>query len=202
MKSRILSGKTITPRFRLDVTEAQAYDLLTAAYAAEVESRHGSFCPDTETQAHIRQTARALTGTDKFGVAFCGEVGNGKTTLMSAVCSLTAYLFAGGGKYFRKVKATDIAAVYESRKDFRALCGQELLAIDDLGCEPVEVMSYGNILTPTVELLMCRYEHQLFTMLTTNIAPNKIKDRYGARIADRFREMLHVVSFTNRTYRQ
>lgn len=200
MKSRLLARKTTTPRFRLDLTEAQASDLLTAAYAAEVESRHGSFRPDAETQAHIRQAARALTGAGKFGIAFCGEVGNGKTTLMSAVCGLTAYL-SGGGECFRMVKATDIAAAYGSRDGFRALCGQGLLAIDDLGCEPVEVVSYGNILTPTVELLMHRYDAQLFTMLTTNIEPGKIKDRYGERIADRFREMLHVIPFTNKTYR-
>ena len=182
MMSRLLARKTTTPRFRLDVTEAQACDLLTAAYEADVALIYG-------------------TKADKFGIAFCGEVGNGKTTLMSAICNLTAYLFSGDDKYFRKVKATDIAAIYENRKDFRALCEQELLAIDDLGCEPVEVQSYGNILTPTIELLMARYEMQRYTLITTNIEPGKIKDRYGDRIADRFREMLCVIPFTNKTYR-
>lgn len=201
MMSRLLARKTTTPRFRLDVTEAQACDLLTAAYEAEVESRHMVFKLDGQTKGHIMQAAVALTKADKFGIAFCGEVGNGKTTLMSAICNLTAYLFSNEGKYFRKVKATDIAAIYENRKDFRALCEQELLAIDDLGCEPVEVQSYGNILTPTIELLMARYEMQRYTLITTNIEPGKIKDRYGDRIADRFREMLCVIPFTNKTYR-
>ena len=201
MKSRLLARKTTTPRFRLDLTEAQASDLLTAAYAAEVESRHGSFRPDAETQAHIRQAARALTGAGKFGIAFCGEVGNGKTTLMSAICNLAGYLFDKEGLFFRKVNATEVLGIYENRKDFKALCEQPFLAVDDLGCEPVEVLSYGNILTPTVELLMTRYEMQLYTMVTTNIEPGKIKERYGERIADRLREMMCIIPFTNKTYR-
>lgn len=197
-----MSRKTIIQRFKLDVTEQQAYDLILAAYRAEVNARHGKFTLDEQTSSHIRLAAKALTTTDKFGIAFCGEVGNGKTTLMSAICNLTGYLFENDGLFFRKVKATDVLEIYQNRKDFRTLYEQPLLAIDDLGCEPVEVMSYGNVLTPTVELLMARYEMQLYTMVTTNIEPGKIKDRYGERIADRFREMLCVIPFTNKTYRQ
>ena len=201
MMSRLLARKITIPRFRLDVTETQAYDLPTAAYEAEVAARHRVFKPDGPTKEHIMQAAVALTKGDKFGIAFCGEVGNGKTALMSAICNLTAYLFSNEDKYFRKVKATDSAAIYKNRKEFKSLCEQELLAIDDLGCEPVEVQSYGNILTPTIELLMARYEMQRYTLVTTNIEPGKIKDRYGDRIADRFREMLCVIPFTNKTYR-
>ena len=104
-------------------------------------------------------------------------------------------------RHFRKIKATDIATVYANRSDFKILCNDEFLAIDDIGCEPAEVMSYGNILTPTVELLMARYDMQLYTMFTTNIMPKKIKDRYGERIADRLREMMYIIPFTNQTYR-
>ena len=201
MMSRLLARKTTIPRFRFDVTETQAYDLLLAAYEAEVVSRHGVFKLDGPTKGHIMQAAVALTKADKYGIAFCGEVGNGKTTLMSAICNLTAYLFSNEDKVFRKVKATGIAPIYEIRKEFKALCEQELLAIDDLGCEPVEVQSYGNIITPTVELLMARYEMQRYTLVTTNIEPGKIRDRYGMRIADRLREMLCIIPFTNKTYR-
>ena len=42
---------------------------------------------------------------------------------------------------------------------------------------------------------------QLYTMFTTNIVPKKIKDRYGERIADRLREIMYIIPFTNQTYR-
>ena len=201
MMSRLMSRKTITPLFKLDVTEQQAYDLILAAYTAEVNARHGKIMLDRPTSSHIRLAAKALTTSGKFGMAFCGEVGNGKTTLMSAICNLAGYLFDKEGLFFRKVNATEVPGIYENRRDFRALCEQPFLAVDDLGCEPVEVLSYGNILTPTVELLMTRYEMRLYTMVTTNIEPGKIKERYGERIADRLREMMCIIPFTNKTYR-
>lgn len=202
MKSRLKERKTIAPRFRLYVTNEQASALIQAAYAAEVEARHGKLVLDEHTAQHIGQAADALTGGDKFGIAFCGEVGNGKTTLMSAICNLVGYLYGNEEISFRKVNATGIASKYGCGGDFMRLCEEPLLAIDDLGCEPVEVMSYGNVLTPTVELIMARYERQLYTMVTTNIEPRKIAERYGERVADRFREMLYIIPFTNKTYRK
>lgn len=59
------------------------------------------------------------------------------------------------------------------------------LAIDDLGTEPVEVMDYGNIITPVINLLTKRYEAHLFTIVTTNLDPKEIHKRYDDRIADR-----------------
>lgn len=60
-----------------------------------------------------------------------------------------------------------------------------MLAIDDLDTEPVEVMDYGNIITPVINLLTKRYEAHLFTIVTTNLYPKEIHKRYGDRIADR-----------------
>jgi DNA replication protein DnaC len=76
-----------------------------------------------------------------------------------------------------------------------------MLAIDDLGIEPVEVMDYGNLLCPLVDLLTKRYDLQLFTLVTTNLTPAEIRARYGDRIADRLNEMMLKIVFTNESYR-
>ena len=73
--------------------------------------------------------------------------------------------------------------------------------IDDLGIEPVEVMDYGNIMTPVIDLLTKRYEAQLFTIVTTNLDPKDIRKRYGDRIADRLNEMMAKIVYRNPTYR-
>ena len=36
-----------------------------------------------------------------------------------------------------------------------------LLAIDDPGVEPREIMDYGNVFTPIIDLIGVRYEEQL-----------------------------------------
>ncbi len=39
-------------------------------------------------------------------------------------------------------------------------------------------------------------------MVTTNLTPNEIVNKYGKRIADRFNEMMEVVIFKNESYRK
>ena len=76
-----------------------------------------------------------------------------------------------------------------------------MLAIDDLGTEPAEVLDYGNVLNPAIDLLSARYTDQLFTVVTTNLTPKQIREHYGDRIADRFNEMFERIVFYNSTYR-
>lgn len=76
-----------------------------------------------------------------------------------------------------------------------------MLAIDDLGKEAAEVLDYGNALSPVVDLLEYRYQHQLFTAITTNLNDKDLKKKYGSRINDRFNEMLQVIVFQSISYR-
>jgi len=57
---------------------------------------------------------------------------------------------------------------------FLTLARIPMLAIDDMGIEPLEVMEYGNMVSPIVELLTRRYDEQLFTIMTTNLTPDGI----------------------------
>ena len=65
----------------------------------------------------------------------------------------------------------------------------------------MEVMSYGNIMNPVIELLSKRYDAQLFTIVTTNLQPRQIRERYGERIAERLNEMMAKIVYRNTTYR-
>ena len=86
--------------------------------------------------------------------------------------------------------------------DITQVATTPLLAIDDLGKEPGEIITYGNIVTPMVDLIEQRYKMQLFTIATTNLLPKQIGEKYGARIADRFNEMFHKIVFSNQSYRR
>ena len=98
------------------------------------------------------------------------------------------------------VDAKDIVTT-KNEKDKRNLRSRPLLAIEDMGREPTEVLEYGNVLNPVIDLLEYRYDAQLFTMITTNLNPSEIRQKYGARIADRFNEMFERVIFKNQSYR-
>lgn len=208
MKSRLLHGKTTRPRFRLPMTEEQANDILLASYAAEVEYRRRKFIEDNETKENISKIAKFLTrDTSKFGIMLCGVCGNGKTTMLYAIQSMINLVnswgcFDDNNTGIRIIDAKDVSYFSKDIKRFTELKSQDMLAIEDMGREATEVLDYGNILNPVIDLIEYRYNNQLFTAMTTNLTSEQIREKYGNRIADRFNEMLEVLAFKNNTYRK
>lgn len=185
----------------------QATDILLAAYQAEVEYRHRRFIEDDETKNNIGRLAAFLIRDDaKFGVMLCGVPGNGKTTLLYAFQSAMNWMSGAGffgqeRKGIRIVDAKEIAAYARDPKGFHELRSAPMIGIEDMGREPTEVLDYGNVINPVVDMIEYRYNMQLFTFITTNLTKAQIREKYGNRIADRFNEMLEVIIFKNETYR-
>ena len=208
LKSILLQRRIMKPRFRLPMSAEQAYDCLLAATMAEVEFRHRIFCENDYVKAQLLQMANWLTSdSSKFGILFCGECGNGKSTLLKAFQQLLNYLAIPNpdsqGNYGIQITDSKYVA-YLGRTDYPAFIKfsqKDMLGIDDLGTEPQEVMDFGNIVTPVIDILSKRYDEQLFTIITTNLTPKQIREHYGDRIADRLNEMVEKIVFTNGTYR-
>lgn len=206
MKQALLQRLTIRERFRLPIGTDQAEMLLTAAYQAEVAYRHRAYIANEKTAEYIRRVAEFLTGGGpKFGFMFCGRCGNGKTTLLRAMQTAINYL--ANRNYFKEPKglsaldAKDVVAISRDFAEWKKYMDKELLAIEDMGREPAEVLEYGNRLNPVTDLIEYRYDRQLFTGITTNLTPKEIREVYGDRVADRFNEMLEVIVFENKSYR-
>ena len=197
-------------RFRLPLTKEEAIDLMLVAVQNEVEFRQRQFVMSEELMEQVTKMASWLTGeSSKFGIMLLGSCGNGKSTLVKAFDKLLTqlaiplYRNCTIERYeLKMVDAKNVANLSKSNfKDYISLSRTEMLAIDDLGTEPTEVMDYGNISYPLIDLLTLRYELQLFTIITTNLTGQAIREKYGARIADRLNEMMEKVGFTNPSYR-
>lgn len=195
------------------MTTVQAEQILTAAYAAEVSYRCMTFHLDDATKSNIHSVASFLTADKpKFGLLLCGNPGNGKTTMMYAFQNATNYLVRLGvydGDEYSGCKVTlpihDARDITEAAKDydkFQSFKESYMLGLEDIGREPTEVLDFGNVLNPIIDLLECRYRDQLFTFITTNLTPKQVRDKYGNRIADRFNEMVECIVFENQTYRR
>ncbi len=210
LTQRLLAQKTTRDRFKFPCSREQAIDLLTAAYRAEVAFRRRQFIADEHTASHIAQLADFLTSDSaRFGLMLCGTYGNGKTTLMYALRSATNLLNRCGEFNDRRVgirieDARDIAKLYTARdqRPYNEFKQAEHVIIEDMGKEPIEQMNYGTVISPVVEILEYRYHNQLFTAVTTNLTPQEIRAKYGNRIADRFNEMMQVITFQDQTYRR
>lgn len=205
----MLRRRTIIPRFRLPMDKQQTKDALMAAIMAEVEFRHRTFIPNDKLTAQIEKMAEWLTKEHrKFGILLCGKCGNGKSTMVKALQQLLNILGIRNeytNRYYgmQIISAKEInALVSKDYANLARLARTDMLAIDDLGTEPLEVLNYGNVMSPIIDLLTQRYEEQLFTIITTNLTPDMIRKVYGERIADRLCEMTEIVVFDNDSCRR
>lgn len=208
LMSRLLQRGTMMERFKLPMTKEQAYRLLLAAVKGEVEYRARIFEFNDAVKFYAETIAEWLTGdSPKFGLLLCGNVGNGKSTFVKAFQQLLNQLNIRSETYrdYWKIRIVDArSATYLCKSDYREweqLCRLPMLAIDDLGTEPLEIQDYGNVMSPMVDLLTRRYDKQLFTIITTNLMPKEIRPKYGARIGDRLNEMMVKIQFENDSYR-
>lgn len=207
--------KASRERFSLEIPQVDAANAIYAAMKSEVEHRGGILQFDSDTQAHILQAAEWITNPEgKPGLLLCGMYGNGKTTLAKAIGSLISFITERelgyeNRKRVRFLKAKDICrmcAASEKFKDqyddYAALFREEMMIIDELGEEPKDVMVYGMIHTPVIDILGERYDSQRLTIITTNLDVDALKEKYGGRIYDRFTEMLTSIVFENDSYRK
>ena len=141
--------------------DAKVY--LLAAYQAEVERRHKVFERNEYFDAQLNLIAHYLTGgTKKFGLMLCGLCGNGKTTWAKALQLLSSGLNLKdpiNNQYyvFPLWNAKDLAMRSKGNyNDWRNLMRYQLMIVDDLGVEPREVMEFGNVYTPLIDLITTR----------------------------------------------
>lgn len=183
---------------------------LAMAYKMEVERWGGTLQLDSFTQRAIADVSRWAVQHKKPGLMLRGYVGVGKTTMLFALARVFDVLEK---QTIRIVDARKIATLAkDSKADFETLTTTKMLGIDDLGTEPLTVKSYGNEITPVVELLTERYNKRLFTVITTNLAKkivdgrevDELQEIYGDRLFDRFREMFNTISYdaNQKSYRQ
>lgn len=218
MKLQLLHQKTSKEYFKWPLTQQQAEDLLLAAYMAEVESRNRVYIDDSNTRNNISRIARHLVAPKKFGLMLAGTCGNGKTSLLKAIQSATNFLNL---KYEVRsdkeekiaISIIDVKEIIANCKDYQMMEVYKktpYLGIDDMGKEPKEVLDYGNVCNPVIDLIEYRYDKQLTTFITTNLPPKSdsekkivgIDTHYGVRIADRFNEMIEKIVFNDGSYRK
>lgn len=196
--------------------------MLGVKYKAEVLSRiqpENYKQLDEELKQNIGDVAKWLCNPQKRpGLLLFGKVGTGKTTLLRAICATINEVcerdtYENGTREntldnFRCisiVKAKGIINDYinpQSRPRYELMTKVSLMAIDELGVEPMESKSYGNVSEPLIDLFCERYDRQLLTIVSTNLGNAEIRQRYGTRLADRFNEMFATIPFNGQSFRK
>lgn len=198
----------------LSFDENYCYRWLVHLFAVEVRKRNREYEANQEQQEAIANVASWLANSkNHFGLVLNGITGNGKTTLIKAmrsffnvckikdpICEEGESLTLKAGIWF--VTSRELYHLYSSnRKRFERCKNTFILAIDDFGTEESDFCQYGNRYKPLEELLSYRYDRMLPTILTTNLGGKAIRDKYGDRLADRFNEMMQVITLPDINFR-
>lgn len=195
---------------QLRISDEQLAKILFTCYISIVQQRNRDFIRTPELEDCVWNLSRVLTTpSHRFGILLHGNCGNGKTTMLYALRRTLFHLLRISPQVFPKninlFSGVDVISakgvlegmVYSNHEYMH----QDILMIDDLGHEPTEVMHYGMIHTPIIDLLEKRYARQKVTILSSNLTLEQIAAKYRNRIADRLEEMMFDIEFAGGSFR-
>lgn len=199
----------MTDRSKLMVDEQGLAALLEMAYRRQVAQRRIAYIPNALTNGVIRQLAHFLISTkdNRFVIVFDGSPATGKTTLMQAMRQtlwwLTEHRLVPEEIELKIYDADALADMRDSTRQWYDLLNwPSYLGIEDLGCEPAEVVRWGNPLYPLREVFTTRYKLRLPMVVSTNLDSNQLREHLGLRIASRMNEMAYFIHFENTDFRK
>ena len=141
-----------------------------------------------------------------------GNVGVGKTVAAAyAVAHYPARFYPDADRWlcldrtpglFRKAHDVAVMSQFDAEK-WGKLCRAPMLAIDDLGTEPLD--EKGWALSAILALIDRRYDDAARTVITSNLRPDAIRSRYGrdgGRFFDRLREAAIWVDLAGESLRR
>lgn len=197
---------------------------LAACYRQRVEKRFHELVLDSYTKANLAEVVSKFYGWINNwmarrkgmnrGIILSGSVGNGKTTMLQAIGDYIGVLVGSANPYTsyperepKFYKAKDLVSIVahgdEQRYEEAKRAG--VLLIDDIGAEPVEIISYGMPIHPIQDILEYRHDNMLPTFFTTNMMVTELFGNNGRypdkRLYDRAKEVFDIVTFRGGSYR-
>ena len=206
-RSLLLPG--MTDRSKIGVDEECLAELLEMAYRKEVASRRVTYVPNQLTNGVIRQLAHILTDNqdNRFVIMLDGSTATGKTTLMQAMRQtlwwLVEHRLLSDEVNLKICEATKLCNLIDTTREWNELVTwPSYLGIEDLGCEPAEILRWGNPLYPLRNVFTERYRLRLPMVVSTNLDSDQLREHLGLRITSRMNEMAYYIHFENVDFRK
>lgn len=196
--------KNGTKRLRLHFGYEQ-FICLVSKCAEMILERRGEktgFVIDTDNEIIIKQIYLYLRQDSRFsgdlrkGILLMGKYGCGKTLILQAVSTMYNTIISelnNPRPVLKFIKSTELLDLVQEKSV--KLFSQMPLIIDELGREPKQIMNYGNLRSPLVELLCERYDVGAWTHGTTNFTLETLSSDsfYGKMTGDRIKSMFNFL---------
>lgn len=169
------------------------------------------FSIDKLNEPVIEQLYLYLTLDDRFsgdlqkGIMLVGKYGCGKTLIMQAVTEMynsvvhSLHIQRSLLKFFKSVELQDILR----SKPIKSFSRMPLV-IDEFGREPKQVMEFGNLRSPMIELLCERYDTGAWTHGVSNFTLDTLssENQYGKMTGDRLKSMFNFIELKGESRRK
>lgn len=136
------------------------------------------------------------------GLLFTGDYGTGKSVILKGLIEFINRYYShdyvtDGIANPKLMLSYEMADHFINGNDFmiNVMETTSVLAIDELGYEPVTVRYYGSECKPFEEIIMHRYQRKRSILISTNKTMEEIKSIYGGHVYDRLCQMVYVLNF-------
>lgn len=161
-----------------------------------------SFVIDSLNESIVEQLYFYLRLDDRFsgdlrkGIMLMGKYGCGKTIIMQAITEMyntVIYSLHIQRPLLKFFKSSDLQNILKV-KPIGAFSKMPLI-IDEFGREPKQVMEFGNLRSPMIELLCERYDNGAWTNGTSNFTLDTLcsENQYGKMTGDRLKSMFNFI---------
>ena len=123
-----------------------------------------------------------MVDTKGRGLMLMGECGLGKSTILNFV--IPAIFRTKTNKILRSVPAKELGTVDRNKAPF--------IIIDDLGTESIK-NDYGTKIDAVADAISYAEDSSKTLLITTNLTPQALKERYDERTLDRLRKCKVVI---------
>jgi DNA replication protein DnaC len=123
-----------------------------------------------------------LSDTKGRGLMLMGDCGLGKSTILNYV--IPAIFRTKTNKLLTSTPAKELGEIERSSASF--------IIIDDLGTESIK-NDYGTKIDAVADAISYAEDNSKTLLITTNLKPNRLKERYDDRTLDRLRKCKVVV---------
>ncbi len=196
--------KSESLRFVFPFSYEQYLQLLSESANSILETRREkiSFTIDKQNEPVINQLYLYLRLDNRFegnlekGIMLVGKYGCGKTVIMQSVVSMYNTLIRElhiQRPLLKFIKSTELLDTLKEKsiKSFSFFP----LVIDEFGREPKQIMDFGNLRSPLIELLCERYDTGAWTHGTSNFTLDTLcqDNQYGKMTGDRLKSMFNFI---------
>ena len=170
-----------------------------------------SFVIDEYNEPVIAQIYLYMKMNERFsgdlqkGIMLVGKYGSGKTLIMQAMAEMyntAVRTLQVRHPLLRFMKSSEL--LYSVKEKSVSDFSRVALVIDELGREPKQIMDFGNLTSPMIELLCERYDNGAWTHGTSNFTLETLssENQYGKMTGDRIKSMFNFIELKGESRRK